>query len=129
CGPSPAVPRLSNPICCISGPASRREDLGGALRKSGGAIVLLADTALSSAILGRLAVCAAGLLGAVFVSHEHGEGAAIRDHLSRHRDSPVFQAEILAVAAAGPRLYMDVRPVCDVDHGLGFLDRFDRDHR
>src|SRR5215213_976629 len=121
CGPSPVVPHLSDPICCISGPTHGREDRIDDFRKPGGAFVLLAVAALSRAVPVRLVVCAARLLGAVFVSNEHGEGAAICDHLPRHRDSPVLHAEILAVAATGPRLYVDLRPVCALDHGDDFL--------
>src|SRR6185503_3801235 len=49
------------------------EDRLGALRKPGGALVLLAAAALSRAVRPRLVDRAPRLFGAVFVSYEHGK--------------------------------------------------------
>src|ERR1041385_4881200 len=100
CGPSSAVPHHSDSVRSVIRSKISREDCVGNFWKSGGAVVLLAAAALSRALRARLVDCAARLFGAVFVSHEHGEGAAICDHFPGCRDSPVFPAEILAAVAA-----------------------------
>src|SRR5690349_2966888 len=99
CGPPSAFPHLSDSVCSVGGLSIGREDRVDAVRQYGSALVLLAAAAISRALRVYLADRAAGLFGAVFVSHEHGQSTAVRHSLPRHRDSPVFQTEILALAA------------------------------
>src|ERR1041384_8777635 len=99
CGPSLVVPHLSNSLRGVFRSAAGREDRVGDFRRTGSALVLLAVDEVSHSLSTRVVDCVAHVRGTVFVSDEHGEGAAVRDHLPDHRDSPVFQTEILAVAA------------------------------
>src|SRR5215218_9083314 len=108
CGPSPAVPHIPDPVCRVSRSTAWRQDRVCILRWAGRAVVFLAVAALSRALRARLADRATRLFGAVFVSNEHGQGAAPRYRLRHNRDSPVLQEKILAIAAAGARLYLDL---------------------
>src|SRR6185503_5491816 len=71
---SPALPYLSDTVCCVFRSAFGREDRVGILRQSRGALVLLAFTTASRAVSVALAGRFAGLFRTVSVSNEHGEG-------------------------------------------------------
>src|SRR5215203_250118 len=121
CGPPSAVPYISNSLCRVFRRSIGRKNSLSAVWKRGSPFLLLAAAPLSSSLRAHLVNRFAGVFGAVSVSHEHGQGAAVRDHLPDRRGSPVFQKKILALAAAGPDLYLDVRPVRAAHYGDGVL--------
>src|SRR5690242_19022056 len=121
CGPSPALPHISDPVRGVFRSAARREDRVRHLWRTGRALVLLAVAEISNSLSVGVVDRAAELRTTVSVSDEHGESAAVRNHLPDRRDSPVFQTEILAAAAARARFYLDLRPVRPARDGADFL--------
>src|SRR5215213_2957376 len=128
CGPSPVVPHISNPVCGGFRSTTWSEDRIGNLWRTRSALVLLAFTQASDSLSPRVVNRGAGVRAAVFVSDEHGESAAVRHHLPRNRDSPVFQTKILAIAAPRAHLHLDLRPFCTARDGNGFLGCYDFDN-
>src|SRR5919205_2920688 len=90
CGPSPVVLHISDSFCSGFRWTARSEDRVGTLWRAGGGLVLLALAQISDSFSARVVDRGAGLRAAVSVSDEHGQSAAVRDHLPRHRDPPVF---------------------------------------
>ncbi len=128
CGPSPVVPHISDALRGDFRRTARSEDRVGSLWRTRCAFVLLAFAEVSNTLSARVVDRGAGLRAAVSVSDEHGQGAAVRDHVPGRRDPPVFQTKILATAAPRTHFYLDVRPLCTARDGDGFLGRHDCDN-
>ena len=92
------------------------------LREPGGLFLLLAAGSLSNSLFADLAAGVARLFGAVSLPAQHGQGAAVRDHLSDHRHSFAVHEKILAAASARFHLRPDLRHVCVADPGGLYLD-------
>src|SRR5262249_46477037 len=107
CEPSSAVPHISDSICRVFRSAAWCEDRVRNFWWTGAALVLLVVAEVSNSLPTGVVDRVARVCAAVSVSDEHGQGAAVRDHLSDPRDSPVFQTQILAAAAARARFYLD----------------------
>src|ERR1051325_12072628 len=88
CGPSPAVPHFSDPFCGVFGSAAGREDRVGNFRRARSALVLLAPAEIPDSFPAGVVDRVAGLLAAIPVSDEHGQSAAVRDHLLAPLASP-----------------------------------------
>src|SRR5437868_3943634 len=86
-GSSSALSHFSDSVRGVSQSTAGCENRLSSVWQPGRAFVLLVADSLSHAVRARVAARTARLFGAVFVSDEHGEGAAVRDHLSRNRDS------------------------------------------
>src|SRR6185503_3732786 len=128
CRPSPVVPHISDPVCGDFRWTARSEDRVGSLWRTGSALMLLAFAEISNSLSARVVDRGVGLRAAVSVSDEHGQSAAVRDHLPRRRNPPVFQTKILATAAPRAYFYLDVRPVCRACDGDDFLGHHDCDN-
>src|SRR5215510_8658060 len=121
CGPSPVVPHISDPVRGVFRSKAGREDRVCNLWWTGRALVLLAVDEVSNSLPVGVVDRVAFLRAAVSVSDEHGQSAAVRDHLPDHRDSSVFQTKILAIAASRARFYLDLRSFRPSRDGNDFL--------
>src|SRR5215208_3424738 len=121
CGPPSAVPYISNSLCRVFRRSIGRKNRLSAVWKRGSSFLLLAAAPVPGSLRSHLVDRPPGVFGAVSVSHEYGQGAAVRDHFPGRRGSPLFQKKILALAAAGPDLYLDLRPVRAAHYGAGVL--------
>src|ERR1043165_9810608 len=80
-GPAPVVPHLSDSVCSVFRSTGGREDRVRNLWWTGGTLVLLALDEVSNSLPAGVVDRVAGLCAAVSVSDEHGQSAAVRDHL------------------------------------------------
>src|SRR5437764_15195437 len=94
--PSSALSHHSDPVYLVSRSANRREDFRGPVCESRRVFLLLAGGAIRNPLSLDLANSNTRMLGAVFVSHEHDQGAAVRNHLSRPRNLFSVREKILA---------------------------------
>src|SRR5229473_2562831 len=78
----PAVSHHPDSVHVVSRFADGSEGGRGRLRQPGRSLLLLADRALRNSLPADLVTGATRLLGALSLSDEHDEGAALRDHLS-----------------------------------------------
>src|SRR5215212_8787904 len=88
CGPPSVVPHISNSLCRVFRPSIGRKDSVSALWKPGSPFLLLAAAPVPGSLRSHLVDRPPGVFGAVSVSHEYGQGAAVRDHFPSRRGSP-----------------------------------------
>src|SRR6185436_12306816 len=100
----------------------RREDICDHLCERRSLLVLLVAYPLPHSLSVRLVAGAAGLLGAVPLSDEHGKGAAFRNHLFDRCDLLVLPQKILATLAVELGFRTDLRHVCVADSRHAALD-------
>src|SRR4051812_39459462 len=119
---SSALSHHPDSVYLVSRPANRREGLCDLVREYRGLLMLLAGRALRNSLPPGLAAGDSRLFGAVPLSHEHDQGAAVRDYLSRSRNLLPVREKVLAARAAGLRLHAHLRHVRVVDNWDSHLD-------
>src|ERR1043166_2195097 len=119
---SPAVSLFPDTLHVVWRPSTGSEDLGHHLCKPGVVFLLLVHGSPSHSLLAARPAGIARVFGAISLPAQHGQGAALRDHLPNHRHSFLVSKEILAAAAVEFCIYSDLRHVCVADSRRFDLD-------